>query len=257
MTTYFYAYHGPGNENGFDYHTGYGVSQKYKQDRTKVGDLVFIIQKRPNIENYQLCGLFKIVGHYHDSKSARPYRMNLEDYSKLPNYIELDQIDISKRLPQIKGNERWSNFQNHFCRQGVSFQSPLDTDVVSLLHSIIQPLPPTLEEATEDFNRAVNKSLKSPFEEREERLRSANTKPEKSVTTITTYKRNPDVVAAVLIRANGKCEICGCDAPFKRQKDNTPYLEVHHKVRLADDGDDAVENALALCPNCHRKQHFG
>lgn len=33
--------------------------------------------------------------------------------------------------------------------------------------------------------------------------------------------------------------------------------EVHHKVPLSAGGDDTVENAIALCPNCHRKAHFG
>jgi len=34
-------------------------------------------------------------------------------------------------------------------------------------------------------------------------------------------------------------------------------LEVHHKVPLAEGGDDTVENAIALCPNCHRHAHYG
>lgn len=37
----------------------------------------------------------------------------------------------------------------------------------------------------------------------------------------------------------------------------SPYLEVHHKVPLALGGDDTVANATALCPNCHRQNHFG
>ncbi|WP_244103918.1 HNH endonuclease [Burkholderia ambifaria] len=45
---------------------------------------------------------------------------------------------------------------------------------------------------------------------------------------------------------------CKEPAPFLRKKDHTPYLDVHHKQRLADDGDDTIENAIALCPNCHR-----
>ncbi|WP_342542729.1 HNH endonuclease signature motif containing protein [Paenisporosarcina sp. FSL H8-0542] len=36
-----------------------------------------------------------------------------------------------------------------------------------------------------------------------------------------------------------------------------PYLEVHHIKRLADNGEDSVENAIAVCPNCHRELHFG
>ncbi|WP_242657405.1 HNH endonuclease [Vibrio antiquarius] len=61
----------------------------------------------------------------------------------------------------------------------------------------------------------------------------------------------------VLLRADGVCERCKQQAPFSRSRDGTPYLEVHHIKRLADGGDDSVENAQALCPNCHRELHFG
>ncbi|WP_370678806.1 HNH endonuclease [Comamonas sp. GB3 AK4-5] len=71
------------------------------------------------------------------------------------------------------------------------------------------------------------------------------------------FKRNPVVVAAVLLRARGFCEQCQAFAPFLRATNNEPYLEVHHKVRLVDGGIDHPDNALALCPNCHRETHFG
>ncbi len=61
----------------------------------------------------------------------------------------------------------------------------------------------------------------------------------------------------MLNRANGICEKCKQKAPFIRKKDNTPYLEVHHKQQLSEGGDDSVENAIAVCPNCHRELHFG
>jgi hypothetical protein len=71
------------------------------------------------------------------------------------------------------------------------------------------------------------------------------------------FKRNPAVVAAVLLRAKGTCERCHTCAPFLRAANKEPYLEVHHKARLADGGSDHPDNALALCPNCHREAHFG
>lgn len=108
-----------------------------------------------------------------------------------------------------------------------------------------------------EFELAVEESRKSSTAERQEGLKNAPKKPEKVITTSVSFRRNPDVVAEVLARANGICEECKNPAPFNRKKDNTPYLEVHHIIRLADDGDDAVENAKALCPNCHRKAHFG
>jgi 5-methylcytosine-specific restriction protein A len=60
----------------------------------------------------------------------------------------------------------------------------------------------------------------------------------------------------VLARANGLCECCGNNAPFRRQ-DGTPYLEPHHVRRLSDGGPDHPQWVAAICPNCHREIHSG
>lgn len=107
------------------------------------------------------------------------------------------------------------------------------------------------------FEMAVLDALKLDSKERQARLRQARKKPQARLATVVVLDRNPDVVAEVLLRARGTCEICKKPAPFVRASDGTPYLEVHHRVRLADGGDDTVENAVAICPNCHRQQHYG
>jgi len=61
----------------------------------------------------------------------------------------------------------------------------------------------------------------------------------------------------VLSRANGICENCDKPAPFIRRRDGTPYLEVHHIIQLSKGGNDTINNAVAICPNCHRELHFG
>jgi 5-methylcytosine-specific restriction enzyme A len=58
------------------------------------------------------------------------------------------------------------------------------------------------------------------------------------------------------LRASGTCENCEKAAPFK-DKNDQPFLEVHHINRLADDGPDIPVNVAAICPNCHREAHFG
>ena len=108
-----------------------------------------------------------------------------------------------------------------------------------------------------DFDRRVTESLASSPESRKSRLRKTPKKPEKLVVTTEVYARNADVVAEVLARAKGLCERCRRRAPFVRAKNDELYLEVHHKVQLAHGGDDTVENAIALCPNCHRELHYG
>ena len=81
--------------------------------------------------------------------------------------------------------------------------------------------------------------------------------PRKVAVTSTSFVRDPDVIAEALFRAEGQCEECKKEAPFFRKSDGRPYLEVHHKIPLANGGKDTIDNVLALCPNCHRKAHFG
>lgn len=68
------------------------------------------------------------------------------------------------------------------------------------------------------------------------------------------YYRDPLVKAWVLAFVNGKCEGCGKSAPFQTKEGN-PYLEIHHVHSLANKGSDTIQNAVALCPNCHRRCH--
>lgn len=81
---------------------------------------------------------------------------------------------------------------------------------------------------------------------------SSNPTTRSGATTV--YARSPCVVAWVIQEAAGLCDACGLPAPFLSTS-GRPYLEVHHVKRLADGGPDVVENAVALCPNCHRRLH--
>jgi 5-methylcytosine-specific restriction endonuclease McrA len=115
----------------------------------------------------------------------------------------------------------------------------------------------TLREYKDRFEKAISTSHLYSDEDRRKRIESADPKP-KVITVLTTvFQRNPDVVVEVLKRANGICEICKNVAPFARKSDGSPYLEIHHLDMLSSGGSDSVENAQALCPNCHRRAHFG
>lgn len=101
------------------------------------------------------------------------------------------------------------------------------------------------------------KAKKSSRIQRKKIIEKSNPKPEKFITSQTVFARNQYVVAEVLERANGFCEKCKKPAPFLKDKDNEPFLEVHHIVPLSEGGEDTVDNSIALCPNCHRHAHFG
>lgn len=44
-------------------------------------------------------------------------------------------------------------------------------------------------------------------------------------------------------------------AYVKRAAGGRAVLQNHHVQPLAEGGADVVENAVALCPNCHRRMH--
>lgn len=256
---YYYAYHGPQNNEDFDWKLGYGLADKNKRDNVAIGSLVIIIQKIKHSLEFRLCGIFKVVSHYEDSNKALKYRFKLDNISRISQpYLAIDDVALSDILPQIEGGHHlWSNFQKHFCAQGKSFQKYLDSNVANILLNLLLKSQLSLGNIENNFRNDVLKSAKITPEERRKRLKAASPKPTKKVVSVVVYDRNPDVVAEVLYRANGHCELCLCLAPFNRKSDGSPYLEVHHKEPLAENGDDTVENAIALCPNCHRKSHYG
>jgi predicted HNH restriction endonuclease len=118
-----------------------------------------------------------------------------------------------------------------------------------------------LIQAEDGFQKKVSQSLKDSTKERRDRLAkrivAGQTKPRQYTSSVTVFNRDEDVVAEVLLRADGRCEMCKTLAPFRRSATREPYLEVHHLVWLAREGDDTVKNAIALCPNCHREAHYG
>ncbi|CEN87035.1 HNH endonuclease [Paraclostridium sordellii] len=99
------------------------------------------------------------------------------------------------------------------------------------------------------------KAKKLSNEDLKEKAKEVKGKPGTRNTVSETYNRNAYVVEHTRRRANGICELCGNEAPFKNSK-GEPYLEVHHIVWLSKGGDDTIENTAALCPNCHRKMHI-
>jgi len=84
---------------------------------------------------------------------------------------------------------------------------------------------------------------------------TGSAKPAVVTSTISTFVRDPAVKAWVLKKANGHCEGCAAPAPFNGT-DGLPYLEVHHVMPLSSHGSDTTSNAVALCPNCHRRCHY-
>lgn len=113
------------------------------------------------------------------------------------------------------------------------------------------------EKEVNNFDTLIDKEdiTKLPMEELRNR---AEKKPETTIFKLSkpgmVRLRNPYVSTYAKRRANGRCQLCGEEAPFTYKK-GFPFLECHHIEWLAQGGEDTLWNTVALCPNCHRKMH--
>ena len=120
------------------------------------------------------------------------------------------------------------------------------------LNAYLYEFMPTLIDADREFEQEVELLLESDVAD--ESYEGSDSPPNKTECRATSFKRDPVVKANVLKFAHGICDLCTNKAPFINNNGRA-YLEVHHVVPLANGGFDQTTNAVALCPNCHRRCH--
>lgn len=153
--------------------------------------------------------------------------------------FKLNKSAIARVLKKIgtglttKGNKsKYKKIQNFINKKNVSIPEELEIE--------------------SSFDDEVKKALNSDIGQ----VKGNNVPSQKEVRSYQ-YERDPKVAAYVLKEAKGICYDCKNNGPFISKTTGMPYLEVHHVEMLKDGGEDTVKNAVALCPNCHRKRHYG
>lgn len=169
-------------------------------------------------------------------------------FGRSPKSVELRMQNISAVLLDM--GRRWI--------VGLKPAKHVGLNVASRIELLINavdgnPAPPSASDRIEIFELAA-KPLKAGVTPPVPPDGAAQ--PARSITTSLSFARSKDVKVWVLRRAAGRCECCAQHAPFQTVQGH-PFLEVHHLRTLADGGSDRVSNAVALCPNCHRRLHFG
>jgi 5-methylcytosine-specific restriction enzyme A len=121
---------------------------------------------------------------------------------------------------------------------------------------IANPIPPlTSETFQKEEEHRISRARKLADDLLALRAAAAPRVPGERIVASRRYERNPYVSDFAKRRANGHCDLCGSPAPFA-DSSGEPFLETHHVVWLGSGGVDAIENTVALCPNCHRKMHI-
>lgn len=220
----------------------YGIKTVTNTDKRKAA---YVLTKR-QLKVFHDAGI-KDLGSGKDDAIPLDLKTPLEAESKLEASIYKALRDETKRTPEPRLGRK---FIREWLEPGDQVLiGNIGTELFAIKFSAIKDL------TDEEIHLRVLSRL--PPKQVYERARQAPTQPGVREVTRTEYIRSPEVVAATLARANGNCEMPSCTAELFCRKDSTNYLEVHHVTPLAEDGADTLENTAALCPRCHREQHFG
>jgi|TARA_R100001509_G_C4883009_1_gene220828 hypothetical protein len=174
-------------------------------------------------------------------------------YKALSDHFGLNAIDLAKKTNTkesfFEKEVRWA--KKDLVDSGV-IKKPQQSGrgIWELSVKSKEELSPILAYSSEEMERELSKFTPA------QNPPVGQEKPERVSSSSEVFARDVRVVAYILKEAKGSCEACTNPSPFTKP-DGAPYLEVHHLRRLADGGSDTVQNAIAVCPNCHRELHHG
>ena len=210
------------------------TSKKKLIEKAKGQHCFLIVGMTEEIKKYYLWSYFKIEG----------YTIAIDD----DKYYDVSGTGFGLQPPILLNNlDNFTDFKKFCGNFGIGFQNIDKHIFCKTLISLIG----------NNFEEKVTEARKLTQKERLSKIKEHSETPSTSKRTIDTFNRNQYVKEKVHERANGKCEFCNQVAPFNKVSDGTPFLEVHHILSLSDGGKDTIENAIALCPNCHRGAHYG
>jgi 5-methylcytosine-specific restriction endonuclease McrA len=188
----------------------------------------------------------------------------------LTDFIKANFADIITEMRSFKNDKKPHYYpfalsqdevrpyeKGYFSEASTILKKALLAELHRLGHPLGSSRPPVRQtDLGDEFSHEVEKARASSPDDRKRRLKEAPKKPMMELRQVWVFRRNPDVVAEVLNTAT-KCQDEACKRPIPFLKvEGHPYLEVHHRIPLSVGGDDTVDNAIALCPNCHRKLHY-
>ena len=133
----------------------------------------------------------------------------------------------------------------------------LGTDGVKVFARIVSSddtavvAPPRLSEAVATVYRQLDARRLL------QRAKDAPAIPNAATVTRTEYVRDEAVREYVVRRSGGTCEVPECGWVGFGKDDGSRFIEVHHIQPLAEGGADTIENTAGICPNCHRRAHYG
>ena len=120
--------------------------------------------------------------------------------------------------------EHWATCPRSDRQKGWLYRVSVRPENFDRLLQELRAAPPDIEAVLHTLDDRVAKSLTESSASRRARIAARDNKPVRIQVTATVFDRDADVVAEVLARANGVCELCKSPAPFTRRSNGTWHI---------------------------------
>ena len=180
---------------------------------------------------------FKILSMYYPNKFLTIHSKRHLSYfcekADIPFNVDEDELVLQRKLIL------WKNSQ-------IEIQDYSLLEYVAYLYKKFGD-PPTVDKGLA--------KKKSRLQKLKDELKAFDRQhPKSKMTEVEVVQRSSIVANIVKERAAGVCQLCNKPAPIYNKRGEA-YLECHHVEWIARGGADEIYNAVALCPNCHRRMH--
>lgn len=169
--------------------------------------------------------------------------------------LNIESIDTVENIERLINTSNFSRFNQETNR----FYSATFAAFKRYINTIVK------EEIEEKIDQDLNNNLQQrQLNLNEKKLVNKPTKKKKKqyIKGILTYPRNELEMLKAKINSNWQCEISSSHKTFINAQLNKPFVEGHHLIpmHVQDEFDNTIDfadNIVTLCPNCHRKIHYG
>lgn len=175
---------------------------------------------------------------------------------KISNPVSLDTFKLVENLSYLETYKAYNKSESYFPKSSInyylSFVSQILIDQETEIDNLSDQLIDSKQNTVNNSKLFIENDVKRP-EKRPEPV---------TVNNIKRYRRNLLEVRKAKISADYICEYDNKHVTFVNNFDNNPYIEAHHLIPMATQGlfeynIDFADNIICLCPNCHRRIHYG
>ncbi|PKE38758.1 HNH endonuclease [Macrococcoides caseolyticum] len=175
---------------------------------------------------------------------------------KILNPVSIDTFQLVEILSNLETYKAYNKAEGYFPKSSInyylSFVSQILMDQETEIDNLSDQLIDSKQNTFKYSDIFIEKDIKNP-----------EIRPEPIiVNNIKRYRRNLLEVRKAKDFASYLCEYDNKHLTFENNFDNNPYIEAHHLIPMATQGlfqynIDFADNIICLCPNCHRRIHYG